>query len=88
MRDNVRVTSEETAAEPVAGADLPARRPRVVLFTVVAAVVLALDVISKLLVVAHLRQDGTSKRILGGVLYLLLGGSAPAISTDIEGTEA
>ena len=70
MRDNVRVTSEETAAEPVAGADLPARRPRVVLFTVVAAVVLALDVISKLLVVAHLRQDGSSKRILGGVLYL------------------
>jgi len=70
MRNNVRVTSEETAAEPVTGPDLPARRPRVVLFAVVAAVVLALDVISKLLVVAHLRQDGSSKRILGGVLYL------------------
>jgi len=74
VRDNVRVTSEETAAEadtsPDAGPDLPARRPRVVLFALVAAVVLALDVISKLIVVANLRQDGSSKRILGGVLYL------------------
>jgi signal peptidase II len=73
MRENGRVTAEDTAAETEGPADapqLPARRPRVLLFAVVAAAVLALDVISKLLVVANLPQTHPPKRLLGGVLYL------------------
>jgi signal peptidase II len=46
------------------------RARRVVLFAVVAAVVLALDVVSKVLVVAKLPETHRPVRILGGAIYL------------------
>ena len=58
------------SARPTAPAELPARGPRVLLLAVVAVVVLALDVVSKLLVVADLPMGHPSKRILGGAIYL------------------
>jgi lipoprotein signal peptidase len=70
MRNNERVTSEETTAAPEASPDLPARRPRLVLFAITAAVALALDLGSKLLVVANLPQTQRPKRVLGGLFYL------------------
>lgn len=63
MRETVRVQPHD---EPVAVAQT---RPRVALFALVAAVVLALDVVSKVLVVAKL-PEGEHKRILGGAIYL------------------
>ena len=55
----------ETQVDPVA-----APKPRrVVLFALVAVVVLALDVVSKVLIVAKL-PEGEHKRLLGGALYL------------------
>ncbi len=41
-----------------------------VLFAVAAAIVLVLDIVSKMLVVAHLPQSHPPVRILGGVIYL------------------
>jgi signal peptidase II len=49
---------------------LPERAPRVLLFALSAALVLALDVVSKLLVVAKLPETHRPVRILGGALYL------------------
>ena len=43
---------------------------RIVLFALVAVVVLALDVVSKVLVVAHLPPTHAPNRILGGLIYL------------------
>ena len=69
--DDTDAASDETAdAAPPPAPDLPARRPRVVLFAIVAAVALALDLGSKLLVVANLPQDHAPKRVLGGMFYL------------------
>lgn len=62
----------DDAAAPHASEHAPAvppRLPRIVLFAVVAALVLTLDVVSKILVVAHLRPD-QQVRILGGAIYL------------------
>jgi signal peptidase II len=49
---------------------LPARSPRVLLFGVVAAAVLALDVLSKVLVVAKLPEGHRPVRTLAGAIYL------------------
>ena len=58
-------------ADTPADADTrPPRRRRVVLFALVAAVVLALDVVSKVLVVAKLPPTHAPVRILGGLIYL------------------
>lgn len=46
------------------------RPRRIVLFSLVALVALILDVVSKVLVVAHLSPGAPAKRILGGVIYL------------------
>jgi signal peptidase II len=62
------VTADETAA--------PARRQRhvnrgrLVLFAGVAVVVLALDVVSKVVLVAQLSQTDDPVRILGGAIYI------------------
>jgi signal peptidase II len=48
----------------------PERAPRVLLFTLAAVVVLALDVVSKVLVVAKLPESHQPVRILGGAIYL------------------
>ncbi len=58
--------------EVAPGTDLPeasSRPRRVVLFAVVAVVILALDVVSKVLVVAQLPL-GDTERTLGGLIYL------------------
>ena len=50
----------------------PVRGRKIVLFAITAAVALTLDVVSKLAVVAHLREGATPTRVAGGVLYLNL----------------
>jgi signal peptidase II len=50
--------------------ELPARAKRVVLFAAAAVAVLALDLVSKVLVVAKLPETHRPVRILGGALYL------------------
>jgi signal peptidase II len=57
------------ATEPETRVAAPARRPRTVLLLGLAAVVLAVDVVSKVLVVATMRE-GQSIRLLGGLVYL------------------
>jgi signal peptidase II len=70
MRDNEPMTKHVPAAPPgVRAAERGGRR--VGLFGVVAAIVLALDVISKMLVAAHLpMQPEKHLRLLGGAIYL------------------
>lgn len=68
MRDNGPVTQEETT--PRAAQGTPVKPARVLLFAVAALVVLALDVVSKVLVVAKLPEGHQPVRVLGGVLYL------------------
>jgi signal peptidase II len=70
LRDNGGVTpTDDAAAEhSVASPSRPQHR-RVVLFAVVALAVLALDVLSKVLVVATLDHE-PPKRLLGGAIYL------------------
>jgi signal peptidase II len=75
VRDNGAVdrsvTPDETdAPTETSAAQLPARAPRVLLFAIVAVTVLALDVLSKVLVVSQLPENHSPKRILGGAIYL------------------
>lgn len=68
MRDNGRVTSEAERA-----ATATSRKPRrVALFAITAAVVLALDVVSKIIVAGELPMEPVEKhvRLLGGAIYL------------------
>lgn len=69
MGDNESVTEERAAPPRDPAASPRARGKRVAVFAIVAVVVLALDVVSKVLVVAHL-PEGEVKRILGGAIYL------------------
>jgi signal peptidase II len=72
MRDNVRVSTPEqaeTQREPVPDRPQQTRPRRIGLFLAVALVALALDVVSKVLVVAQLSGDAP-KRTLGGLVYL------------------
>ncbi len=62
------VNLPEEPAEPVAAE--PLRPRRIGLVTALALVVIALDQLTKLLVVADLDPEGAPKRILGGVVYL------------------
>lgn len=73
MRDNRRVKSADEAGltqVPPSGPASSRKRRRLLLFAVVALVVVALDVISKALVVADLPIGHPPVRVLGGVLYL------------------
>ena len=77
MRDNGPVTSAEgteTAAVPPGtdrSAEPPVARPRrIALFAGVALFALTLDVVSKVIVVAHLGGARPPVRILGGAVYL------------------
>jgi signal peptidase II len=71
-----RATPEETDtdAAPAAGSPdrqrPPRRAPRILIFAVVAALALAADVVSKVLVVADLPETHRPVRLLGGALYL------------------
>jgi signal peptidase II len=72
----VTAGKKDVASPPDSGGTRPNRFGRVILFAVVAAVVVVLDVLSKVLVVAHFdTRDGISGhpaiRILGGALYLV-----------------
>jgi signal peptidase II len=71
VRKNDAVTPSQEA-EPGTDEQHPPQRPRRLgLFLIVAAVVLALDVVSKLIVVAELEDPHRMPvRILGGVFYL------------------
>lgn len=75
MRDNGRVTSPD-GTETAAGAPPDTERParpggrRIGLFAAVAAFALALDIVSKALVVAKLGRDHAPVRLLGGAIYL------------------
>lgn len=64
------MTPEETDAPPPAESAPAPRGKRVVLFGIVAALVLALDVVSKVLVVADLPENHAPIRLLGGAIYL------------------
>lgn len=73
IRDNEGVSpADETAATPAGEPDGPqsAGPRRILLFAVVTAVVLALDVVSKVLVAARLGQPHEPVRVLGGLIYL------------------
>jgi len=61
--ERLRATEPPLAPEPT-------RPRRILLFACVAVVVLALDAVSKALVVAHLRQIGVPHRELGGAVYV------------------
>jgi signal peptidase II len=63
------VSPEDTDA-PASSIPVAARARRVILFAVAAVVVLALDVVSKVLVVAHLPETHQPVRTLGGAIYL------------------
>jgi signal peptidase II len=67
MRDNDPVTKSEAPQRLPRTAP---RAPRIALFAAVAVVALALDAISKVLVVAHLPQSHRPVRVLGGAIYL------------------
>ena len=85
MPDSERPATSEDG--PAAGGDLAAespvadetmtpvtvrsRRPKLVLLGGIAVVVVALDLLTKLLVVSSM-QEGESRRILGGLIYLSL----------------
>jgi len=58
---------------------------RIVLVAVLATVVIALDQLTKLLVVAHLDPSGAPTRILGGVVYLSLFRNAGAAFSTATG---
>jgi signal peptidase II len=69
MRDTDQVTPADDDTETPAEVPQHSRPRRVVLFALVAVLVLALDVVSKVLVVASL-EPGEQKRLLGGAIYL------------------
>jgi signal peptidase II len=70
--DDVRATSEPASGEPAGGRPVRAEAGgrRAGLFAAVALVVLALDVVAKLLVVNRLPESHPPVRLLGGLLYL------------------
>jgi signal peptidase II len=70
VRDNGHVTADETDAPARPHPDEKRPRRRILLFAVVAVVVLALDVVSKALVVASLPETHQPVRALGGAVYL------------------
>lgn len=65
-------SSKETArpADDPSTATAPAGVPRLVLFALVALLALALDVVTKLLVVENLPEGSKPKQTLGGAVYL------------------
>jgi signal peptidase II len=75
VRDNGSVTSPDSAGDSAGAVAEPDESPtsprprRLVLFAIVAGVALALDVVSKVVVVAELPEP-KQKRLLGGALYL------------------
>jgi signal peptidase II len=71
MRDTDQVTpaDDDTATPAEAVVPAPRRRRRVALFAIVAVLALAIDVVSKVLVVANL-QPGDQTRLLAGAIYL------------------
>jgi len=77
VRDNGPVSSADRDSTPSSGATLPepaetARPRRVGLFAVVALTAVALDLLSKTLVVAHFRgHEHEQVRLLGGAIYLI-----------------
>jgi signal peptidase II len=77
------VNLPEEPAEPVAAE--PLRPRRIGLVTVLALVVIALDQLTKLLVVADLDPEGAPKRILGGVVYLSVFRNAGAAFSTATG---
>jgi signal peptidase II len=77
------VNLPEEPAEPVAAELLRPRR--IGLVTALALVVIALDQLTKLLVVADLDPEGAPKRILGGVVYLSVFRNAGAAFSTATG---
>jgi signal peptidase II len=77
------VNLPEEPAEPVAAE--PLRPRRIGLVTALALVVIALDQLTKLLVVADLDPEGAPKRILGGVVYLSVFRNAGAAFSTATG---
>lgn len=69
VRNNGQVSPDETEA-PAAEQESASRAPRIVLFATVALVALALDVISKVLLVANVSQHHAPIRTLGGAVYI------------------
>jgi signal peptidase II len=67
-RDVHAVSRADARTEP--GQDMPVKPRRVGLFAIVAAVVLSLDIVSKVIVAAKL-GDHRPVRLLGGALYLV-----------------
>ena len=62
----------------------PARRPRMLLLLSIAAAVLVIDVVSKVLVVAHIRP-GEDIELLGGAVYLTFWRNTGAAFSFAEG---
>jgi signal peptidase II len=73
---DVAAGDHDIASPPDAGGTRPSRFPRILLFAVVGAVVVALDAISKVLVVDHFDTHGglsahPAIRLIGGAIYLV-----------------
>ncbi len=63
--------TDEPAVADDHGDEPATRRPRrVLMFCLVAAIALAADLVSKILVVANINPDAPSRRVLGGLFYL------------------
>jgi signal peptidase II len=91
MRDNGAVIpsdgAETAAVHPTPQQPPPAQRPRrMVLFAIVAALALALDVVSKVVVVATLGGDHAPVRALGGAIYLDIARNSGAAFSLAAGT--
>jgi signal peptidase II len=71
LSDSAEASGEDRPAEDTLGDDLPSHRRAIVVLAVVAVLAVAIDLISKQLAVAHLR-DGQPVRWLGGAVYLVL----------------
>lgn len=77
----------ETSTSPAEGAPTPVRRPRAALLLGLAAGILALDLATKLLVVATL-SDREPLRLLGGAVYLTEARNTGAAFSFAEGATA
>ncbi len=82
MSENEAVTDPAPVEQPVAAG--PAAPRRIGLFVVVALLALSLDVVSKVLVVAHLTY-GRPVRLLGGAVYLVYARNAGAAFSTGQG---
>ena len=83
--DAATTAAEAGTDEPDTAVTRPLRPRRIGLVAILAVVIIALDQVTKLLVVANLDPDAPPKRILGGLVYLSLFRNAGAAFSTATG---